>query len=139
MPELSRESSPLSFDVIGAAFEVHNELGPGFLEAVYHEALSKELRRRGIKYESEVPLPIYYKGELLGTPYRADMVVDGRLLLELKAISMTGRIEEAQVIHYLKATGLPAGLLLNFGTTSVEVRRLGNNRTPDGLVAIEFP
>jgi GxxExxY protein len=137
--ELSQERSPLSYAVIGAAMEVHNELGSGFLEAVYQEALGNELGRRGIRYRREMPVPIHYKGDPLGTPYRADFLVDGHLLVELKAVAGLGRIEEAQVIHYLKATRLPAGLLINFGAASLQVRRLGNRKTMGGAVAMEFP
>lgn len=133
MLELTQETSPETYTLIGAAIEVHKELGPGFLEAVYQEALANELARRGIAHEREVAVPIRYKGDLLSAPYRADFMALG-VLLELKAIASLGRVEEAQVLHYLKATGHPTGLLLNFGSTSLQVRRLTHRiRRPEGV------
>jgi GxxExxY protein len=134
MRDLTAETSPETHAIIGAAIEVHTELGPGFLEAVYQEALANELRRRAIPHEREVPIAVRYKGDLLSTPYRADFVIHG-FVVELKAIVGLGRVEEAQVIHYLKATRSQVGLLLNFGSTSLQVRRLTNRtRNPTGEV-----
>ena len=114
---------PLTYAILGAAFEVHRELGPGFLEAVYHEALSHEFCLQNTKFEREVPLPIRYKGECLKTVYRADFVCFDCIVLEIKAKAEMGKFEKAQIIHYLKATGLEKGLLLNFGCNSLEYRR----------------
>jgi GxxExxY protein len=112
----------LTRSIIGAAFEVHNILGVGFLEKVYQNALAKELRLRGHQVETEMKIPVYYKSELVGD-YYADILVDERVILELKALSnLTGQ-HEAQLLNYLKATGHKVGLLLNFGTTKVEVKR----------------
>ena len=112
----------LTESIIGAAFEVHNVLGAGFLEKVYRNALLKELKLRGHRAEAEVKIPVSYKGESVGD-YYADVLVDERVILELKALAgLTGE-HEAQLLNYLKATGLRIGLLLNFGTRKVQIKR----------------
>lgn len=113
----------LSFDIVGAAMEVHNILGSGFLEAVYQSALEKELMLRGIPFEHKVKLPVLYKGELIGE-YEADLVVDGKIVVELKSVSRFNSAHEAQAIHYLTATGMQLALLINFGASSLEHRRI---------------
>jgi GxxExxY protein len=120
---MSGDRDPLTRAILGAAFEVHRELGSGFLEAVYHEALALELGLQDVQFEREVPLPIRYKDEYLKTTYRADFVCYNAVVLEIKAKSDLGEFEKAQIIHYLKATGLKKGLLLNFGCKSLEFRR----------------
>jgi GxxExxY protein len=109
------QRDPETYAIIGAAMEVHRELGPGFLESVYHDAMQREFAIRGIPAERELPVPVTYKGVLFGTPYRADFVCRGEVLVELKAIKTLSGVDEAQVIHYLKATGLKRALLINFG------------------------
>lgn len=111
----------LTKDIINAFYEVHKELGFGFLEQVYQNALYKELMKRGFNCEPQKPVNVYYKGELVGH-YVADMVVNGTVILELKAVSTLRTEHEWQLINYLKATGLQVGLLLNFGF-SAEVKR----------------
>jgi GxxExxY protein len=113
----------LSFSIIGAAMEVHKTLGSGFLEAVYQGSLEKELALRGIPFERKVKLPVSYKGELVGE-YEADLVVDGKIVMEIKAISRLISAHEAQAIHYLTATGLQLARLVNFGAGSLEYRRI---------------
>jgi GxxExxY protein len=113
-----------TYDIIGAAFEVHKSLGPGFLEAVYQEALSIELTERQIPFSSQAEVPVFYKGRKLKTCYRADFVFEDSLIVELKAISKLGDIETAQVLNYLRASGFRKALLFNFGTISLEKRRL---------------
>jgi GxxExxY protein len=102
------------YAIVGAAMEVHSELGPGFLEAVYHNALKLELANRQIPFESEKFLPVFYKGKQLDCDYRADLVCFGQIVVELKALDKLSGKEEAQILNYLKATGLRVGVLINF-------------------------
>jgi len=120
----SPEKDPQTYAIIGAAMEVHRHLGHGFLEAVYREALRVELGTQGIPFHAEVRLPITFKGRLLSTSYRADLICYDQVLVELKALQTVGGAEEAQVLNYLKASGLSRALLLNFGAPSLEFRRL---------------
>jgi GxxExxY protein len=106
------------YSIVGAAIEVHRELGNGFLESVYEEALKLEMRSRGIPFHSQVRLPVYYKGQLLEKEFIADIIVFDKIILELKCIKRLSGVEEAQIINYLKATGLQLGLLINFGSIS---------------------
>ena len=117
------------YAVVGAAIEVHRELGVGFLEAVYQEAMERELALRGIAFEAQRELVIHYKGQPLGKSYVCDILCFGNVLVELKAMDrLTGR-EEAQVINYLKSSGLVVGVLINFGTHGkLEWRRLINTQ-----------
>ncbi len=121
MPELIFKE--LSYAIIGAAMEVHRILGPGFLEAVYQAALAHELTLRGIAFEQYVKLPVSYKGELIGD-YEADFVIEGKIILELKAVTNLHPRHEAQAIHYLTATGFKLAIILNFGTPSLEHERI---------------
>ena len=113
------------YAIVGAAIEVHRELGPGFLEAVYQEAIERELASRNIPFVSQADLEIHYKGRPLSKRYTCDLICFDGVLVELKALDkLTGR-EEAQVINYLKATGLAVGVLVNFGAHGkLEWRRL---------------
>ncbi|WP_025321611.1 GxxExxY protein [Deferrisoma camini] len=120
-PELNR----LTEAVIGAAIEVHRHLGPGYLESVYEEALGIELDLRGIPHQRQVPVSVDYKGRSVGEG-RLDLLVGDRLVVELKAVEALAPIHHAQVISYLKATGSPVGLLLNFNVPSMKegIRRV---------------
>ncbi|MEQ1860217.1 MAG: GxxExxY protein [Chthoniobacteraceae bacterium] len=104
--------------------EVHRELGHGFLEAVYQAALALEFREREIPFEAEVALPVRYKGKLLTCGYRADFVCFGDIVVETKAISHLTGADQGQLLNELKATGIHRGLLLNFGSPSLEHQRL---------------
>ncbi len=103
------------YAIVGAGYEVYNALGPGFLEAVYHEALRIELMERDIPFESEKMIRIGYKGRLLNKEYQADLVCYSKIILEIKALSLLTADHEAQLLNYLKAADMPVGVLLNFG------------------------
>jgi len=105
------------YDIVSAAIAVHRELGPGFLEGVYQEALEIELGLKAIPYEAGKHLQIHYKDRLLAKDYIADLVCFDKIIVELKALDRLSGREEAQVLNYLKATGLHVGLLINFGST----------------------
>ncbi len=113
----------LSYQIIGAAMEVHRILGPGFLEAVYQSALIHEFTLRGIPFEAYKKLPVTYKDKFVGE-YEADFVIDGKIIIELKAVSDLHPQHEAQAINYLAATGLKLALLINFGAKSLQHKRL---------------
>ncbi|MBN1105571.1 MAG: GxxExxY protein, partial [Deltaproteobacteria bacterium] len=103
----------LTYAINGAVFEVNKVLGPGFLEKVYENALLTEMEKRGLKAESQVPLKVYYKEEMVGE-YFADILVEGRIVIEIKTVESIGKSHEAQLLNSLKATGLKVGLLVNF-------------------------
>jgi len=113
----------LSYKIMAAVFEVHNVLGPGFLERVYERALDKELGMRKISVETQKEINVSYKGEVVGS-YYADMLVEGKIIVELKAVEHLTRLHEAQLLNYLKATGIKLGLLVNMAGKSVEYKRL---------------
>ena len=117
----------LTGKIIGACINVHNELGCGFHEKVYQEALAIVLEESGIPFEREKHLPIEFHGRILDCDYIADFVIDNAVILELKAVSEMSSVFEAQVINYLKATGLQIGLLINFGQRELQVKRLAAN------------
>ena len=106
-----------SYKIVGAAFNVYNKLGHGFLEAVYQEALELEFKKQGIPYEREKELKITYDGVELKATYKADFVCYGKIIVELKAVSYLDDSHRAQVYNYLHATGFKLGLLMNFGNT----------------------
>jgi GxxExxY protein len=115
---------PQTYAIIGAAMEVHRVLGCGFLEPVYQEALAKEFLLREIPFRRQVELPLTYKGDLLAVKYKPDFICCDDVIVELKALDRLSGKEKAQVINYLKATGIERGLLLNFGTIRLEYERL---------------
>ncbi len=115
---------PETYAVIGACMEVHTELGHGFLEAVYQKALAAELTLRNIPFAREQEYEVLYKGNRIDAKYKADFVCFGSIILELKALTALSSAHEAQVINYLKATGLERGLLINFGTPKLQYKRL---------------
>ena len=111
---MDKQRDPLSDKVIGLAIEVHRSLGPGLLESAYQECLSLEFNEHGLSYARQVPLPIVYKTLRLDCAYRLDFVVEGRLVLELKAVERLLPVHKAQLLTYLKLSGYKTGLLLNF-------------------------
>lgn len=119
----------LSERVIAAAIRVHKELGPGFLESMYEEALAIELAHAGISFERQKLLPVFYREYVVGE-HRLDLLVEGKLVLELKAISQLEKIHFAIVRSYLKASNLDDALLLNFASTRLVVKRVGREYYP---------
>lgn len=117
----------LTESIIGAAMEVHRALGPGFLEKVYETALGVELEERGIGFRAQTPVPVTYKGRTVGS-YFGDLLVEDKVLCEIKAMEGLLPTHEAQLVHYLKATGISVGLLLNFGANRLQIRRRVNTR-----------
>lgn len=113
-----------AYAIIGAGMSVYNELGNGFLEAVYQEALEIELTQRKIPFEPQKQLPVHYRGQLLKQTYKPDFVCYGKIIVEIKALSQLTSKEESQILNYLKASKLKLGLLLNFGSqTMMQYRR----------------
>lgn len=117
------QRDPRTYAIIGAAMEVHRQLGCGFLESVYQEAFALELKSRQIPYSRELRFPVVYKGRQLNCQYRPDFICFESVIVELKALGQLSPIEESQLINYLKVTGYQTGLLLNFGRKSLEQRR----------------
>lgn len=116
------------YQIVGAAMEVSNQLGCGFLEAVYQEALDIELDERRIPHAPQKRIEISYKGKVLNKEYIADFICHDQIVVEIKAIKMITAIEEAQILNYLKATNLPLGLIINFGTPQLEWKRYVNTK-----------
>ena len=112
----------LSEKVIGAAFQVHNTLGFGFLESVYEKALAVELRKIGVENRFQQPIQVFYDGEVVGD-FVADIVIGDSLIVELKSVSKLSEKHEVQLVNYLAATNTETGLLINFGPDKVEVKR----------------
>jgi len=112
----------ITYEIRGAVFEVNKILGSGFLEKVYENALQIELKNRGLKAASQVPLKVTYKDQIVGD-YFADIVVEDKVLVELKTVDKVSGIHEAQLLNYLKATGIQVGLLINFYHPKVEIKR----------------
>jgi GxxExxY protein len=115
--------------VIGACIEIHRALGPGLLESAYEECLCYELSQAGIKFERQKPLPVHYKDVKLDCGYRLDLVVEGKIIIELKAVESLLPIHEAQLLTYLKLSGLTLGLLINFNVVMLKqgIKRIVNN------------
>ena len=110
------DRDPLTEQVIGCAIEVHRALGPGLLEAVYEECLCHELHENRLGFQRQIPVPVTYKAVNLETGFRADLVIEKELLIEIKAVERLLPVHQAQVLTYLKLSGIPKGLLLNFNT-----------------------
>jgi GxxExxY protein len=115
---------PLTQQIIGLCYRIANTLGHGFVEKVYENALAFELRRAKIPFVQQQPIDVFYEGQRVGR-YKADLVVEGKVIVEVKAIQALSEVDVTQGLNYLRATGLPTCLLVNFGKAKIEVRRLG--------------
>lgn len=127
------------YGIVGAAIDVYNELGPGFLEPVYQEALEWELTQRKIPYEAQKELSISYKRHALRKTYIADLIVQGKIIVEIKAVGQLTPIEEAQLLNYLKVTGLEVGVLINFHAPHrLEWKRMVRTHSRHGQQKVSF-
>lgn len=116
------ELSDLTEKIIGCAFRVYNTMGSGFLESVYHKSLNIELQKSGLAPEVQKPIKVYYDQQLVGE-FIADIIVNESVVVELKAIQKLNKVHEVQLVNYLRATGVPVGLLINFGEEKIEIKR----------------
>jgi len=116
------EYEEITETIIGCAYRVYNRMGFGFLESVYEKCLMIELRKSDLSAESQKPITVCYEGQIVGE-FVADIVVNDSIILELKSVRQLGKIHEMQLVNYLVSTGMPVGLLINFGELKVEVRR----------------
>ena len=126
---MSNEKYDPTYKIIGAIYEVYNNLGPGLLESAYEKALTHELKNQDFKVDCQVPIEINYKGESLGICFRADLIVDDTVVLELKSVERIENVHPKQLLTYLKLTGKKIGLLVNFGDANIKhgIIRIVNN------------
>ncbi|OQY91247.1 MAG: hypothetical protein B6D38_01215 [Anaerolineae bacterium UTCFX1] len=127
MPEQVIIEKELSYLIMQVAFEVHNELGPGYPEAIYEEAMNRELTRRGVQLERQKDVEVFFKGEKIGS-FQLDNIANGKIILEYKAVSEVARIHKQQALSYLKATGLQLAIVINFGAERVQSSRVVNTK-----------
>ena len=120
---MAEEKDKLTEAIIGCAFKVSNTLGCGFLEKVYENALMIEIKNSGLNCEQQMPIPVTYRGKMVGD-YYADIFVEGQVILEIKATKAIDESAQAQLLNYLKATGVHRGLILNFGTAKLGCKRM---------------
>ncbi len=113
----------LTYQINGAVFEVSRTLGAGFLEKIYENALMIELEERGMRVENQAPIKVFYKEKVVGE-YFADILVQDKVIIELKAVENLSKLHEAQILNYLKATGIQVGLLVNFKHPKAEIKRM---------------
>jgi GxxExxY protein len=130
----------LTESIIGFAMEIHRQLGPGLLESAYESAMCIELRNGGVSFKRQIGVPLYYKGELI-SEHRPDLVVDDRIVVEIKSVERFNPVHLAQMITYLRVTDLPVGLLLNFNTAMMKngIRRVVNQRPPSASPRLRGP
>jgi GxxExxY protein len=127
MNSSNRTNDKLTEKIIGACYEVHNQLGPGFSEKIYHNALKITLNRHGLKFDCEKNFSVDFQGHRIGN-FRADLIIEDHIIIEIKAVNgFMPKAFESQIIAYLKASHLKTGLLINFGNQSCLIRRIMNN------------
>ncbi len=120
---------PLTEKIIGCAFKVYNTLGAGFLESVYKQAMAMELHKAALPFIIEAPIDVFYDGTVIGS-FFADIIVKGRVILELKAVEAIAKAHEVQLVNYLKATDTPTGLVINFGPQDITFKRKYRDYAP---------
>jgi len=125
---IPRDIEEMATLAVDSAFAVHEELGPGLLETAYEACFARELELRGVNYQRQLPVPLNYKGKIVEVGFRADIIIEKRLLIELKAVEEIIPVHKAQVITYLKILRLPLGLLINFNEILIKdgIRRIPN-------------
>jgi GxxExxY protein len=133
--EINYKHSELTETIIGVFYDVYNELGFGFLESVYRKALRMALMEKGLRVESELPITVFFRGEKVGD-FRADLIVNGVVLLELKTVEKIIRAHEAQLLNYLRSTTLELGLILNFGPQP-QIRKLVLDNSRKNIISAE--
>lgn len=109
----------LTYSIIGAAITVHNQLGPGLLESIYHECMKIEIEARALQFQSELLIPIYYKNRKLETNLKCDLFIENKIVVELKSVKQIDPIHEAQLLTYMKLLKAPKGILINFNCTNI--------------------
>ncbi len=124
-------------EIIGASFEVMNEIGSGFLESVYHQCFAIALSQKGFEVQFEVPLPVNFRGFNVGN-YKADLIIDRQIIVEVKAVDIIIGAHKAQIINYLAASGLSTGLIINFGKPKVQIARLTKPRNVPQILQTSF-
>jgi len=131
--ELPEHLNAITGEIIGSAIEVHRHFGPGLFESTYVPCMQQELKARGLSYRTQCPVPLVYKGLKLEASYRIDLIVEGDVIVELKAIEQLLPVHESQLLTYLRLTGCPVGLLINFNVSKLidGVKRRVNTRAPD--------
>ena len=113
------EENTVSYEIRGCIFKVYNSLGPGLLESVYEAALAYELQEKGFRVQTQVPVPVYYNGIKLDLGFRADMIVENKVIIEIKSADNIAEVHHKQVLTYLRLTGIKLGLLVNFNTENI--------------------
>ena len=137
MTRLTQKSiNELAYKIVGCAIEVHKQLGPGLLESIYHECMIEELRKCGLRVESQVSVPILYKGKKLGNTLKLDLLVEGLIIVELKSVEQMIPLYSAQLLTYLKLTGKAKGLLINFNCLNVTQAIISLVTTEFGLLPV---
>ena len=127
---MNLSENEIAKEIVDAAFQIHTETGPGLLESVYETILTDELERRGLRVERQKPIPIIYKGRTYNEGFRADLVVNGKVIIELKSVEKVKDVHKKQLLTYLKLTGMKLGLLINFGDGLI---KNGITRVVNGL------
>ncbi len=117
----------ISYLIRGVAFEVYNELGPGLLESIYEAAMFNVLSERGLNVVRQVPVPVIFRGEDLGQALKLDLLVEDRVIIELKSVEALAPVHHKQLMTYLKLTGIKLGLLINFNEVPIQIKRMANN------------